>query len=742
MSGGGGIQKITSFDFTHDGIVIGGNPLNGASLPTGITASDADGSTVIQYGVDDYVVLRGVSLAQWQAGAAAQILGSAADDVLAGDETDNVFDGGGGNDTIVAGAGNDRINYASDNDVIMGDASNEGIDTLDLRRFNAGDVQFKVAGSGVLITTSDGTILLDSQVLHDLGSTFSNIETILFKDVTFSEADIRSRAIADQTTAGDDSIFGTAFADAIYGDTGNDTIQGLGGNDTLAGGAGDDSYVVDSTTDIVFEDAGEGTDLILASISFVLGAEVENLILTGSDSISGTGNEAANLLAGNAGSNLLSGLGGNDSIFGGDGADTLYGGDGADTLDGGTGADSMTGGLGDDVYIVDNAADAVVEEASGGVDTVQASITFTLSTELENLTLTGSAAISGTGNATANVLTGNAGANLLSGLDGNDSIYGGDGADTLDGGTGADSMTGGLGEDVYVVDNAADVIVEGTSGGIDSVQSSVTFTLSADVENLTLSGTAAINGTGNASDNVITGNTAANSLSGLDGNDSLDGGSGNDTLFGGAGNDTLNGGANSDSMTGGSGDDTYIVNATADVVVEAVGEGIDTVQSNVNWTLGANVENLIFYSNSGLTGIGNALANQITGNSGANALSGLDGDDTLIGGGGNDALTGGNGADQFVYNSTSSGVDVIADFNQLDGGSREGDVLRFIGLGVGTFAYMGTGAFSGGSDNSEARINGNQVLVDTNGDGTADITITLTGLTSASQLTASDFLFG
>lgn len=113
----------------------------------------------------------------------------------------------------------------------------------------------------------------------------------------------------------------------------------------------------------------------------------------------------------------------------------------------------------------------------------------------------------------------------------------------------------------------------------------------------------------------------------------------------------------------------------------------------------------------------------------------------ITGGGGNDSLNGGLGADAFVFTSTSSGIDMIADFNELNGGGEEGDVLRFEGMGVGTFTYLGTDAFTGGSDNSEARVSGNQVLVDTNGDGTSDITITLTGLTNANQLAASDFIF-
>ena len=355
-----------------------------------------------------------------------------------------------------------------------------------------------------------------------------------------------------------------------------------------------------------------------------------------------------------------------------------------------------------------------------------------LGPNVENLTLTGSALIDGTGTTSANVITGNAAANTLFGLAGNDTLSGGDGADTLDGGEGNDSLTGGLGDDVFIVDDAADIISETSSGGVDTVLSSVSFTLATYVERLTLTGTSAINGTGNTLANILTGNAEANLLSGS---------SGNDTLLGNAGNDTLDGGSGTDSMTGGVGDDVFIVDLTTDRLVENADEGTDLVQSSVAWALAANFENLTLTGTSGVAGTGNTVANAIVGNSGNNALSGLAGNDTLVGGGGNDSLNGGIGADQFVFTSTTSGIDVIADFNELDGGSEEGDVLRFDGLKVGTFVYLGTSAFSGGSDNSEARVSGNQVLFDANGDGTADITITLTGLTAASQLAATDFLF-
>ncbi|MDD5053522.1 MAG: calcium-binding protein [Sulfuricurvum sp.] len=194
---------------------------------------------------------------------------------------------------------------------------------------------------------------------------------------------------------------------------------------------------------------------------------------------------------------------GNNKIFSGSGNDSITSGKGEDILDGGAGADKMIGGMGNDTYIVDNIGDIVTETSTIAteIDTVQSSITYILGANIENLTLTGTANINGTGNSLNNILIGNGGAN------------------TLNGGLGADTMIGGAGNDTYIIDNAGDKVVENINEGIDSVNTSISYTLNANVENLVLTGTATINGTGNTLNNILTGNSANNVLTGGAGSD-------------------------------------------------------------------------------------------------------------------------------------------------------------------------------------------------------------------------------
>jgi Ca2+-binding RTX toxin-like protein len=473
-------------------------------------------------------------------------------------------------------------------------------------------------------------------------------------------------AINGTGNALDNQITGNAAANQLFGQAGNDTLNGGAGNDTMAGGTGNDTYYVDAAGDVVNENANEGIDTVISSISYNISAKpyIENITLTGSVALNATGNTAANKLAGNAGSNSLSG------------------GDGNDTLNGMGGTDTLNGGTGNDVYIVDTTTDTITD--ASGTDTVQSSVTFSLAAlgAIERLTLTGTAAINGTGNALANTVTGNAAANVI------------------DGGSGADTMIGGAGNDTYVVRDSGDVVTETSAGGIDTVNNYVNYALGSYLENLQLMGSGNINGTGNSLNNRITGNA------------------GNNSLVGGLGNDTLNGGASTagggDTLNGGGGNDTYIVDSATDVIVDS--SGTDTIQSSVSLSLSSYgaIENLVLSGTASINGTGNSLANVITGNSGNNIIDGAGGVDLAsyasaggavtvslaiagaqaTGGAGSDTLRNTEGLIGSNYNDTLTGN---AAANVLDGG-RGNDTLS-----------------GGAGDDKLIGGKGNDRLIDANG---------------------------
>ncbi|MDB5446298.1 MAG: Alkaline phosphatase, partial [Phenylobacterium sp.] len=235
-----------------------------------------------------------------------------------------------------------------------------------------------------------------------------------------------------------DVLTGDAGPNQLSGLAGDDILDGAGGADTLIGGQGNDVYVVDNPGDQVIEITGEGSDTVkttLASFTLGTGSNIEHLTFIGAGPFAGTGNELANSIIGGDG---------NDTLDGGAGKDTLIGGLGDDRLIGGATSDQMEGGPGNDTYVVDSSGDVVVETLSrangGGIDTVESSQTFTLGANVENLTLTGTVSVNGTGNADDNVIIGNGRANILDGQLGDDTIWGGAGADTVTGGGGADTF--------------------------------------------------------------------------------------------------------------------------------------------------------------------------------------------------------------------------------------------------------------------------------------------------------------
>ena len=358
--------------------------------------------------------------------------GNALDNSVQASSGDNTLEGLDGSDSLLGADGNDSLDGGTGADSMAGGLGND-LYLVD----NAADIASEAAGAG--------TDTVYAGVDYSLGG---NVEALVLLGTGHAGT---GNELAN-------SLTGTAGDDVLSGLDGNDTLDGGTGNDALVGGNGDDLYLVDSLGDVITEASKTGgLDTVVANLDWTLGANLENLVLSGL-ALTGTGNTLANRLSAND-------LG--DSLNGGSGNDTLLGGAGNDVLNGSLGADSMAGGAGNDTYLVDNLADLVLELPGGGADMVRSSVSFTLGADLESLVLSGTAAINGFGNGLANSLTGNAAANLLDGGTEADTISGGDGNDTLVGGAGVDRLTGGLGNDVFRFNNlaeAGDKVVDFASG--------------------------------------------------------------------------------------------------------------------------------------------------------------------------------------------------------------------------------------------------------------------------------------
>ncbi len=282
-----------------------------------------------------------------------------------------------------------------------------GFDTLVVNESSTKFSYFTVSMSNDAVVTLTAASGAGSKTVS-----IANFEKISFWDVTMYLG-----------TGKDDKLTGSSSSESIYGFDGNDAIDGGFGTDRMFGGRGNDIYIVGSQTEIVIEKLGEGADTIRSGVNYSLadtdgalgnGGNVENLELTGTAKIDGTGNALNNVLTGNSAVNTLNGGRGNDRLDGGGAADVLIGGDGNDT------------------YIVDQTTETVKELVNEGRDTVQSSVSFTLGANVEYLVLTGSAAVDATGNGGANALTGNAAANVITGGGGRDVLTGGVGGDTFD----------------------------------------------------------------------------------------------------------------------------------------------------------------------------------------------------------------------------------------------------------------------------------------------------------------------
>ncbi len=368
----------------------------------------------------------------------------------------------------------------------------------------------------------------------------------------------------------------------------------------------------------------------------------------------------------------------------------------ADNLIGTTGADSLVGLGGNDTYTVNHSGDIVVEELNAGTDTVKATISYTLTANVENLTLLGTA-ITGTGNELNNSLTGNASNNVLNGGAGND---------ILNGGAGADTLIGGVGNDSYYIDNSLDVITENSNEGTDTVYSTINYNLTGTaLDNLTLQGTA-INATGNELHNRLTGNT------------------GNNVLNGGVGNDVLNGGAGADTLIGGVGNDSYYVDNSLDVITENSNEGTDTVYSTINYNLtGTALDNLTLQGTA-INGTGNELNNSLTGNASNNVLNGGAGNDILNGGAGADTLIGGFGNDSYSLGLNDGVVDIVR-YSTGDGS----DIINQFVKGSDKLAFTGISSIDVKVSGSDTLLRIGDGIAGNVNFGTGSLLMTIKGLT-------------
>ncbi|WP_112873035.1 M10 family metallopeptidase [Paracoccus endophyticus] len=499
--------------------------------------------------------------------------GGSGSDTLYGNAAGNVMTGNAGNDyiwtstgadSLYGGDGNDTLYGAEDNDYNLGGDGDDyiwsytGNDWL----YGQGGVDSLYGGDGNDYLNGSDATQVDAVLDGGTGSDTLSVSSLTVGhvfDFELGETRTGGGTVVGSLLgielfyagSGNDVVISDGEAHSYYGLDGNDTMIAELGGETLDGGSGvdlldtarwDGPYVLDLTTG----SSNYGSELYV---------NFENLILgDGADSVIGTA--GANRLNGGGGNDTLVAGAGDDRVYGDAGNDSLLGEAGNDTLNAGSGLDILVGGFGSDVYFV-NGGDTIVEGAGAGTDSVYSSVSYTMAANVERLVLTGAGNTDGFGNALANRIQGNAGQNWLAGN------------------AGADTLIGAGGNDTYVTDGL-DLITEAAGGGVDTVRSSATLTLGANLENLTLLGGANLSGAGNALSNQITGNTGANTLRGGLGNDRLLGAAGSDRLAGQDGNDRLDGGVGNDALWGGLGADTLIFRSGADRVADFV-NNIDTI---------------------------------------------------------------------------------------------------------------------------------------------------------------------
>ncbi|HEX8609982.1 MAG TPA: calcium-binding protein [Telluria sp.] len=579
------------------------------------------------------------------------LLGGAGRDQLFGGEGNDYLQGQDGNDRLLGGIGNDTLRGgAGDDDLWESDGSNtfvfaagDGNDVLHVSQGQANQNNAIVFEGGIkpqdVWVSLVGTEDRGSHLVLESGT---DRVTVLNYDSAYSRYPVVNEIrFADGTVWNKDaivvrSLIGNASDNLLNGGNGNDVLEGKGGNDTLLGGEGNDTLAGGPGMDVLNGGNDDANTYLLGRGD---GQDVIPTWSAGSVIRFGEGIGAADLRGTAAPGSTLRLDYGTDSVVIGQNvrgepqyvlehsyvefADrtrvplssfinhapvllytpapqvaqegqpfsvVLPVGMFADPDRNDSGVMSVTGlpaWLGFDP--ASRTLFGVPAQMDAG--SVPLSVTWTdkgglrASTTMA-LNVLPAASVTLYGGAEADILAGKSNHDDLHGLAGDDQLYGMAGNDRLDGGAGNDTLAGGSGNDSYLVD-AFDVVLEDAAAGLDQVTSPDSLALADNVEMLTLSGTAPVDGSGNALDNLLKGNAGANLLQGGEGSDLLQGGDGNDRLVdtsgsaslldGGTGDDQLQGGDGNDMFIGGAGADLIVTGSGADLIVFNRGDGIDTV---------------------------------------------------------------------------------------------------------------------------------------------------------------------
>jgi Ca2+-binding RTX toxin-like protein len=654
--------------------------IGGVEVTSGSATARADATSITVTGTGNFV-----------------LTGNTINDVINANSGNDTLVSGVGVDTLVGGTGNDAFVINNSADVVMVHAGSNINTVTTSVNFVAADnttiLNAAVGSGGITLTgnrlndvIADNNTSANDTLIAGLGTDTligSGYDTFIVNNaadviqaltygatVEASVSYVASNNIAYLTGIGTADIFltGSTQTQYITANSGNDTlIAGVGEFAYLEGGAGNDTFVINDVNDEVLQRFSTGINTLQTSVNYVLPSNVQNITGTGTGNLTLTGNAMKNVIAANSGN---------------------------DTLIAGSGLATLVGGTGNDTFVINNVADVIQALSTGtNVNTVQTSFSYVAPTNVQKVTLTGSADLTVTGNTLADTLTANTG------------------NDTLIAGAGIATLIGGSGNDTFIVNNAVDVVQAKSSGtNANTLLTSVNYVASANLQNIILTGTSDLNVTGGSAKDVIKAN------------------SGNDTLMAGSGIATL---------VGGTGNDTFVINNVADVIqAQSTGTNSNVMQSSVSYVMPANVQNITATGKGNIALTGNNLNNIITGNSGNDTLTAGSGNDTLVAGSGVTTLVGGTGNTTFVVNniadvvqakSTATNVNTIissvnyvapANVQNITGSGTRNLTLTGNTLNNVINANSGSDSLIGGSGNSVLDGGaGNDHLTEASGNG-------------------------